>query len=111
MTSRPRVIDLRAKREPSKLEACPGCGASLAWVTSRDLRPVQARFIFRCRPGQEPRIYELRCRACNRLLVVVKRPDGGMHVSGGHDMHDALREIERDGAFVLQRSDGRDRDW
>ena len=94
-----RVIDLKAKPEPAKLEFCPRCGASLAWVTSRDLRLVQARGVFRCRPGQEPRIYELRCRACNRLLVVVKTSDGGMHNSCGRDMLDALREIAREGAF------------
>jgi hypothetical protein len=110
MKPRRLLIDLHAKREPQKLETCPGCGASLAWVTRRDLRRVHAKFVFRCRPGHEPRFHELRCRDCNRLLIIVETHDGGLSASHGRDALAAIRAAERDNALVLERHDGGDRD-
>jgi hypothetical protein len=107
MPARRVVIDPKAVAPPKRLDVCPGCGASLAWITKQDLRFVGV-VPSRCLPGREPRAYEVRCRDCKRVLTVVVTHDGGMTASVGV----AAFAVERDrdavaDAFV--RSDGRDR--
>lgn len=68
MVSRPVVRDMKA-RPPSRPFVCSGCGASLDWVTTRDLRRVHD-VVWRCAPGKQPETFEVRCRDCSRLLLV-----------------------------------------
>ena len=73
---------------------CPGCGASLAWVTANDLRRV--RFAWRCLPGQEPKTYELRCVDCKRLVIVYERGSGLALVRDQSRALGTVRNAERE---------------
>ena len=53
--------------------ACPGCGVSLSWVRDGDLQRVHIRW--RSPPGAaRPIASELRCRSCNRRVIVLGKP-------------------------------------
>ncbi|MBN8609673.1 MAG: hypothetical protein J0L92_03765 [Deltaproteobacteria bacterium] len=49
--------------------ACPQCQEPLP-SGSEDIRFTRGHNLFRCPPGRQPRVGELRCRGCNHLLIV-----------------------------------------
>lgn len=107
VSGRPVVVDVSGALEP--IEACPGCGASFAWVTRASLREVA--FDWRCRPGHHPKTFELRCRDCKRLSIVYDAGDGTLaFVPNQDDAVRVARDRAREDAISLDRFDGRDRD-
>jgi hypothetical protein len=108
MPGRRVVVDMNVAHA-APVDACPGCGVSLAWVRKEALRLVA--FDWRCGPGHHPRTFELRCRDCTRLAIVYETKAGGLAFVGDQD--GALRhtrERAHEDAVLLTRSDGRDRD-
>lgn len=89
---------------------CSRCGTSFAGTSKADLREVPSDW--RCRPGQAPKTYELRCRGCGYLVYVyASHPDGELALL--HDQRGSFERVrarEREEAFPLERRDGRDRD-
>ena len=82
-------VNLVLEPEP---EPAPECGATLTITAATPLRPVP-HSLYRCLPARHPKVFELRCGRCARI-VIVRRTSVGLSLAPG-DQKSLLRAIQR----------------
>lgn len=94
MSGRKIILDYPSFRPPPQ-SACPHCGTTLSSPNRGPLLPV-AHNLYRCAPGQHPRLFETRCGGCGRILIVEKTEAGITPAPGDQaGLVRQIRELDR----------------
>lgn len=96
MATRPIVIDVESLTTRQPGDACPACAASMAWARYGHGTPIRQQ-VFRCSRGRQPKVFEVRCRACGQLVIMYEVGQRTAVVPGDQaELRRWIREQERD---------------